>query len=75
MNRRHFRILKRHPSFQRRKVRDPLRNKAKGFPYEHDNKFNGEPRAKPEYASKRADGTTNTRPQERMHASGERDSE
>lgn len=56
-------------------MRDTLRNKAKGFPYGHDNKFNGEPRAKPEYASKRADGSTNTHPQERMHASGERDSE
>ena len=52
-----------------------LRNKAKGFPYEHDNKFNGEPRAKPEYASKRADGSTNTHPQERMQASGKRESE
>lgn len=50
-----------------------MRNKAKNFPYGNDNKFNGEPRAKPKYASKRADGTINTQPQERMHASGNRD--
>ena len=52
-----------------------MRNKAKGFPYGNDNKFNGEPRAKAEYASKRADGSTNTHPQERMRASGQRHSE
>jgi small acid-soluble spore protein K (minor) len=51
-----------------------MRNKAKGFPYEHDNKFEGEPRAKAEFASKRADGSTNTHPQERMKASSNRDS-
>lgn len=38
----------------------------------NDNKFEGEPRAKTEYASKRADGTINTHPQERMRASGQR---
>ncbi|GER67168.1 small, acid-soluble spore protein K [Weizmannia acidilactici] len=49
-----------------------MRNKEKGFPFHRDNKFEGEPRAKAEYASKRADGTTNTHPQERMHASSHR---
>jgi len=52
-----------------------LRNKAKGFPYENQNKFEGEPRAKAEYASKRANGTTNTHPQERMRASNNRESD
>lgn len=50
-----------------------MRNKEKGFPYPGDNKLEGEPRAKSEYASKRADGTINTHPQERMRASGKRD--
>ncbi|AKO91140.1 MULTISPECIES: small, acid-soluble spore protein K [Priestia] len=49
-----------------------MRNKAKGFPNQNNNKFEGEPRAKAEYASKRADGTTNTHPAERMRASNER---
>ena len=49
-----------------------LRNKERGFPNQHNNKFEGEPRAKAEYASKRADGTINTHPQERMRASGQR---
>ena len=35
-------------------------------------KLEGEPRAKSEFASKRADGTINTHPQERMHASSHR---
>ncbi|MGG0718316.1 small, acid-soluble spore protein K [Robertmurraya massiliosenegalensis] len=52
-----------------------MRNKAKGFPYENQNKFEGEPRAKAEYASKRANGTTNTHPQERMRASNNRESD
>ncbi|PLR95396.1 small, acid-soluble spore protein K [Bacillus sp. T33-2] len=52
-----------------------MRNKATNFPYPHDNKFQGEPRAKPEFASKRADGTINTHPQERMYASSHRDVE
>ncbi|GIN64201.1 small, acid-soluble spore protein K [Robertmurraya siralis] len=52
-----------------------MRNKAKGFPYENQNKFEGEPRAKSEYASKRANGTTNTHPQERMRASNNRESD
>ncbi|MBS4209129.1 small, acid-soluble spore protein K [Bacillus sp. FJAT-50079] len=50
-----------------------MRNKAKDFPYGNENKFEGEPRAKAEYASKRADGTINTHPQERMRASGARE--
>lgn len=37
------------------------------------NKFEGEPRAKPEFASKRANGTINTHPQERMQASSHRE--
>lgn len=48
-----------------------LRNKAKDFPQRIS--FDGEPRAKPAYASKRADGTINTKPQERMRASNKRD--
>ena len=51
-----------------------MRNKETGFPYQHDDKFRADaPRAKSKYASKRADGTTNTHPQERMHASNQRD--
>lgn len=51
-----------------------VRNKAKGFPYGSNNKFEaGTARAKSEYASRRADGTINTHPQERMRASGARD--
>lgn len=50
-----------------------MRNKAANFPNQSNNKFEGEPRAKAEFASKRADGSTNTHPQERMRASGERD--
>ena len=52
-----------------------MRNKAKGFPYGNDNKFEGEPRAKAEFASTRADGSINTHPQERMKASRRRDSD
>ncbi|MGP3779949.1 small, acid-soluble spore protein K [Bacillus sp. 4A_MP3] len=48
------------------------RNKAKGFPNQNNNKFEGEPRAKDDYASKRADGSINSHPQERMRASGRR---
>ncbi|MFS0784681.1 small, acid-soluble spore protein K [Bacillus sp. 1P06AnD] len=47
-----------------------MRNKAKNFP--EVNRFSGEPRAKAEYASKRADGSINTHPQERMYASSHR---
>lgn len=50
-----------------------MRNKATNFPNQNNNKFEGEPRAKAEYASKRANGTINTHPQERMHASTNRD--
>jgi len=49
-----------------------MRNKAKDFPYGNANKLEGEPRAKSEYAPIRADGSINTRPQERMAASGSR---
>ena len=52
-----------------------MRNKKRGFPNQNNNKFEGEPRAKAEYASKRADGTINTHPQERMRASSNRDSD
>ncbi|WML57370.1 small, acid-soluble spore protein K [Neobacillus sp. PS2-9] len=52
-----------------------MRNKETNFPKQNNNKLEGEPRAKAEYASKRADGTINTHPQERMRASGERDDE
>lgn len=50
-----------------------LRNKQKGFPNQSHNKFQGEPRAKPAFSSKRANGSINTHPQERMRASNERD--
>lgn len=50
-----------------------MRNKQNGFPNQSNNKFEGEPRAKAEYASKRADGTINTHPQERMRASSNRE--
>ncbi|ASB87628.1 small, acid-soluble spore protein K [Bacillus sonorensis] len=49
-----------------------MRNKARGFPNMNNNKFEGEPRAKDDFASKRPDGSTNTHPQERMRASGKR---
>ncbi|RST72314.1 small, acid-soluble spore protein K [Siminovitchia acidinfaciens] len=52
-----------------------MRNKAKDFPYGNTHRFEGEPRAKPEYGSKRPNGTTNTNPQERMRASGAREDE
>ncbi len=52
-----------------------MRNKAKKFANMNGNHFEGEPRAKAEYASKRADGTTNTHPQERMRASSHRESD
>lgn len=46
-----------------------MRNKEKGFPNRMS--FDGEPRAKPEYASKRANGTINDHPQERMNSSNQ----
>lgn len=52
-----------------------MRNKATNFPNQNNNKFEGEPRAKAEYASKRADGTINTHPAERMRASGQREND
>jgi small acid-soluble spore protein K (minor) len=52
-----------------------VRNKASEFPNQPHNKFEGEPRANDEYASKRADRTINTHPQERMRASGEREND
>ena len=52
-----------------------MRNKAKNFPNQNNNKFEGEPSAKAEYASTRADGSINTHPQERMRASSNRDSD
>lgn len=52
-----------------------MRNKVTNFPNQVGNKFEGEPRAKAEYASKRADGTINTHPQERMRASNNRESD
>ncbi|MEC2076723.1 small, acid-soluble spore protein K [Metabacillus fastidiosus] len=50
-----------------------MRNKEKGFPNMSNNKLEGEPRAKARFASTRADGTINTKPQERMRESGKRD--
>ncbi len=41
-----------------------MRNKEKDFP--HRISFAGEPRAKEEYSSKRADGTIRDHPAERM---------
>lgn len=52
-----------------------MRNKVTNFPNQNNNKLEGEPRAKAEYASTRANGTINTRPQERMRASSNRDSD
>jgi small acid-soluble spore protein K (minor) len=50
-----------------------MRNKVTNFPNQNNNKLEGEPRAKAEYASTRADGTINTHPQERMYASSHRE--
>ncbi|PWW25433.1 small acid-soluble spore protein K (minor) [Cytobacillus oceanisediminis] len=52
-----------------------MRNKARNFPNQNNNKLEGEPRAKAEYASRRADGTINTHPQERMRASSNREND
>ncbi|MFC5713264.1 small, acid-soluble spore protein K [Thalassorhabdus alkalitolerans] len=46
-----------------------MRNKEKGFPPRIS--LDGEPRAKPEYSSKRADGTIKDHPQERMFKSNQ----
>ncbi|MCU9614641.1 small, acid-soluble spore protein K [Caldibacillus lycopersici] len=50
-----------------------VRNKDSNFPNQKDIKLEGMPRAQAKYASKRADGTTNTHPQERMKASSQRE--
>lgn len=52
-----------------------MRNKANNFPHMNTSRFEGEPRAKVAYNSRRADGSINTHPQERMRASGNRKSE
>lgn len=52
-----------------------MRNKVTNFPNQNHNKFEGEPRAKAEYAPIRANGTINTHPQERMRASNNRESD
>ncbi|MGJ7918939.1 small, acid-soluble spore protein K [Neobacillus sp. LXY-4] len=52
-----------------------MRNKVQGFPNQNNIKLEGEPRAKAEYASRRADGSINTHPQERMNASSHRENE
>lgn len=49
-----------------------VRNKERGFPNLEDNKFEGMPRARAKFASKRADGTIQTRPAERMQKSNKR---
>ncbi|MDE3838017.1 small, acid-soluble spore protein K [Bacillus methanolicus] len=49
-----------------------MRNKARNYPTPKTIKLEGEPRAKAEYASTRADGSINTHPQERMNASSHR---
>ncbi len=46
-----------------------MRNKEKGFPNRMS--FDGEPRAKEEYSSKRADGSIRDHPQERMNQSNQ----
>ena len=50
-----------------------VRNKERDFPNQNGNKFEGLPREQAKYASKRADGTIQTRPAERMLKSNERD--
>lgn len=48
-----------------------MRNKERGFPNQNNQKLEGKPEAGAKYASKRANGTINTNPQERMRASGQ----
>lgn len=50
-----------------------VRNKERGYPNQDGNKLDGLPRAQAKYASKRADGTIQTRPAERMLNSNKRD--
>lgn len=52
-----------------------MRNKAKDFPNQNKNKFEGDPEIHAEFSSKRANGTINTHPQERMQASGEHEND
>ncbi|MBM7649620.1 small acid-soluble spore protein K (minor) [Bacillus ectoiniformans] len=49
-----------------------MRNKAKDFPTTKSG-AGGEARAKAKFSSKRADGTINTNPSERMQASNQRE--
>ncbi|TDL30978.1 small, acid-soluble spore protein K [Jeotgalibacillus sp. S-D1] len=49
-----------------------MRNKAKNFPATSMKGEAGKGRAKAKFASKRADGSINTHPQERMAASSHR---
>ncbi len=48
-----------------------MRNKERGFPNQNNQKFEGKPEPGAKFASKRANGTINTNPQERMRASGQ----
>ncbi|MDL4841869.1 small, acid-soluble spore protein K [Aquibacillus rhizosphaerae] len=48
-----------------------MRNKKYGFPVDRPH-MDGLPRARAEYSSKRADGSINTQPQERMQKSSKR---
>jgi len=50
-----------------------VHNKERGYPNQDGNKLDGLPRAQAKYASKRADGTIQTRPAERMLKSNKRD--
>lgn len=50
-----------------------MRNKAKNFPITSAKGEGGKARAKAAYASKRADGSISTHPQERMNASSHRE--
>ncbi|WP_409304397.1 small, acid-soluble spore protein K [Peribacillus sp. SCS-155] len=49
-----------------------MRNKAHDFPYPENHRIQGMPRARAEYASKRADGSINTNPKGRMSESTKR---
>jgi len=49
-----------------------VRNKEKNFPNQVDIKLEGLPDAQARFSSKRANGTINTQPQERMRASTKR---
>ncbi|MGE6631784.1 small, acid-soluble spore protein K [Bacillus sp. NPDC077027] len=49
-----------------------MRNKANRFPNQVNHQFEGDSDEKDAFASKRPNGETNTRPQERMRASSKR---